>query len=122
MTNTPFPSPAHKLLVMLEEDEIERLPLDLVVERLRENGVDPAMPDHFRELVGDKRRPAEYPLSEIERLPLDAVVERLRENGVDPAMPDHLRELVGDKRKPAKYLLSLLDKVDKVEKVEAEQQ
>ena len=36
MTNEPIPTPADKLLIMLDEDEIELLPLDVVKERLHE--------------------------------------------------------------------------------------
>src|SRR4051794_30306169 len=70
MSDKSVPSPADKRLAMRQEDpddegpdNIEQLPLDIVMARLRERGVDPTMPDSFRELVEDKRRPAEALLS-----------------------------------------------------------
>jgi MFS family permease len=101
MTNDPVPTPADKLLAMLDEDEIGRLPLDAVKERLRECGVDPVVPDRLRRLVGDKQGPAEYLLSlleedDVEGQSLPDVVAALEQLGVDhTAGVERIRKVVG---------------------------
>jgi MFS family permease len=86
----PFPNPAHKLLDMLDEDEIEQLPLDVVKEQLREYDADATVPDRLPKLVGDKERPAEYLLSLLEfedvgEQALPEVVAALEREGIDHA-------------------------------------
>ena len=103
---TILPSSPAKLLAMLEEDspmpgecqpsDVERLPLDVVVARLHELGVDPAMPGRLRNLVGGRSGPADRLLSlvdeehdlspaSVEQRPRSEVIAALEQLGIDHA-------------------------------------
>ena len=116
-------SPADKFLAMLKEDspmpessqpsDVERLPLDVVVARLHELGVDPAMPGRLRNLVGGRSGPADHLLSlmdekhdlspaSVEQRPLSEVVAALERLGIDHAAGvSRIRETLGRVRPDA---------------------